>query len=334
MPEHRVVATANPLFRVDLDAARDGLDGSAWLDTYELPRARVSGTDEDAAVAALANADGLLVRVGTLSQNILERLPKLKIVALHGVGVDQVDVEAATNLGIWVSNVPGGNSQAVVEFTLGMMIAMLRRLPAGDTGLRTGAGWDASRYLGNELGGKTVGLVGYGNIGKRVATVLQAIGATVIATRRGAEQDNEAGATFVPLEMLLQSADIVSLHLPLTGDTRSLIDERALSLMKPGSYLVNMARGPIVDQTALVAALKSGHLAGAALDVFETEPPDFDSPLFQMPNVVLAPHMAGSTHEALATIACRAAGDIKLVLSGQPPEHPVNQPKRPRGGSG
>jgi D-3-phosphoglycerate dehydrogenase / 2-oxoglutarate reductase len=334
MPEHRVVATANPLFPVDLDAARVGLDGSAWLDTYELPRARVTGTDEDAVVAALVNADGMLVRVGTLSQNILERLPKLKIVALHGVGVDQVDVEAATALGIWVTNVPGGNSQAVVEFTLGMMIAMLRRLPAGDAGLRSGAGWDASRFLGNELGGKTVGLVGYGNIGKRVAAVLQAVGANVTATRRGTEKGNEVGVTFVPLDRLLQSADIVSLHLPLTGNTRSLIDERALALMKPGSYLVNMARGPIVDQSALVAALKSGHLAGAALDVFETEPPDFDSPLFLMPNVVLAPHMAGSTHEALASIARRAAADISLVLSGRPPEHPVNRPERLRNGKG
>jgi len=334
MPEHRVVATANPLFPVDLDAARTGLDGSAWLDTYELPRARVTGTDEDAVIAALVNADGLLVRVGTLSSNILERLPKLKIVALHGVGVDQVDVEAATALGIWVTNVPGGNSQAVVEFTLGMMIAMLRRLPAGDAGLRSGAGWDASRFLGNELGGKTVGLVGYGNIGKRVAAVLQAVGANVTATRRGTEQGIEDGVTLVPLETLLQSADIVSLHLPLTGNSRSLIDERALALMKPGSYLVNMARGPIVDQSALVAALKSGHLTGAALDVFETEPPDFDSPLFLMPNVVLAPHMAGSTHEALASIARRAAADISLVLSGRPPEHPVNRPERLRNGKG
>jgi D-3-phosphoglycerate dehydrogenase / 2-oxoglutarate reductase len=334
MPEHRVVATANPLFRVDLDAARVGLDGSAWLDTYELPRERVTGADEDAVVAALVNADGLLVRVGTLSQNILERLPKLRVVALHGVGVDQVDVEAATGLGIWVSNVPGGNSQAVVEFTLGMMIAMLRRLPAGDAGLRSGVGWDASRYLGYELGGKTVGLVGYGNIGKQVAAVLQALGATLIATRRGEAQGRDGGVTFVPLEMLLQTSDIVSLHLPLTGETRSLVDERAISMMKPGSYLVNMARGPIVDQHALVAALKSGHLAGAALDVFETEPPDFQSPLFLMPNVVLAPHMAGSTHEALATIARRAASDIRRVLSGLPPEHPVNRPEQHRGGSG
>jgi D-3-phosphoglycerate dehydrogenase / 2-oxoglutarate reductase len=327
MPELRVVATASDLFPVDLDAARAALEGCASLDTFELPRANVSGADEDTVVQALASTDGMLVRIGTLSGNILERLPRLKVIALHGVGVDQVDVETATQLGIWVTNVPGGNRQAVVEFTLGMMVAMLRRLPAGDAGLRAAAGWDSVRYLGYELGGKTVGLVGYGQIGRHLASVLMALGANVVATRQRTGVDEEDGVRFLPLDTLLRSADIVSLHLPLSAATRGLIDSRALALMKPGAYLVNMARGPIVEQAALVAALESGHLTGAALDVFEVEPPDYDSPLFQLPNVVLAPHMAGSTHEALASIARRAAEDIRRVLLGDQPLHAVNTPE-------
>jgi D-3-phosphoglycerate dehydrogenase / 2-oxoglutarate reductase len=326
MSDFRVVATASDLFPVDLEAAQVGLAGCARLGTFELPRASVTGADEDAVVAALASADGMLVRIGTLSSNILQRLPQLKVVALHGVGVDQVDVSAATELGIWVTNVPGGNRQAVVEFTLGMMIAMLRRLPAGDAGLRNGAGWDSVRHLGNEIGGKTVGLVGFGQIGRQMATVLQALGANVIATRRRTSMPGEDGVRFLQLHELLESSDIVSLHLPLSDETRGLINADALSRMKQGSYLVNMARGAVVSQAALVAALKSGHLAGAALDVFESEPPDVDNPLFRMPNVVLAPHMAGSTHEALETIARRAAEDIRRVLSGEQPLHGVNTP--------
>lgn len=326
MQERRVVATASEQFPVDLRAAREGLDGCASLGTFALPRARVADADEDAVVEALSGAQGMLVRIGTLSRNILERLPNLQVVALHGVGVDQVEVAAATELGIWVTNVPGGNRQAVVEFTLGMMIAMLRRLPAGDAGLRAATGWDSVRHLGNEIGGKTVGLIGYGQIGSQLATVLTALGARVIATRQQTDAAGEHGVRFVPLETLLESADIVSLHLPLTSSTRHLIDDIALARMKPGAYLVNMARGPIVNQAALVAALESGRLAGAAVDVFENEPPDFDSPLFRMPNVVLAPHMAGSTHEALETIARRAAQDIRRVLLGELPLHPVNTP--------
>lgn len=330
MHSFRVVATANQLFNIDLDAARNGLDGCALLDTFDLPRARVSGPEEDTVVAALLNADGLLIRVGTLSRNILERLPALKVIALHGVGVDQVDVQAATQLGIRVTNVPGGNSQAVVEFTLAMMIAMLRRLPAGDAGLRSSAGWDESRFLGHELAGTTVGLVGYGNIGRRLASVLKVIGADVIVTRNSREYGSVDGFKCMPLADLLSRANIVSLHLPLTEVTRSMIDGEALARMQPGSYLVNMARGAIVDQSALVSALISGHLAGAALDVFEVEPPESDSPLLGMANVVLAPHMAGSTHEALATIARRAAQDIRRVLLGHEPLHPANALTRPR----
>jgi D-3-phosphoglycerate dehydrogenase / 2-oxoglutarate reductase len=334
MPDFRVVATANPLFNVDLDAARAGLDGSAWLDTFELPRAMVSGHEEDAVVAALVNADAMLVRVGTLSRNILERLPRLRIIALHGVGVDQVDVDAATELGIWVTNVPGGNRQAVVEMTLGMMISLLRRIPAGDAGLRQGQGWDASRHLGNELGGKVIGLVGLGNVGSQVASVLKALGADVIATRSDGRSDTVDDIQCMPLDALLREADIVSLHLPLTPQTRGLIDARALALMKRGAYLVNMARGPIIDQAALVTALESNHLSGAALDVFESEPPDVDNPLFKMANTVVAPHMAGSTHEALANIARRAAEDIRRVLHGETPLHAVNMPETPRAAGG
>jgi len=324
---HHVIATSDPLYQVDVEAMRAALGEAATIEEYSLPRALRDETELEQVVAALEGADGLLVRIGTLSREIIERLPRLKVVALHGVGVDQVDVEAATEHGIYVTNVPGGNTPGVVELTIGLMIAMLRRIPAADAGLRRDRDWDSPRFLGHELGTRTVGLVGFGNIARGVARVCQAFGASVVATRRSGGAGVVDGVELLPFDEVVRRADILSVHVPLNDDTRGMIDAAVFARMKPGSYFVNVARGPIVVQRDLEAALQSGHLAGAALDVLETEPPDFSSPLFEMENVVLTPHMAGSSHEALATIARRASEDILRVLSGQPPCHAVNEPR-------
>ena len=321
-----VIATSDPLYRVDVEAMRVALGDAATVSEFSLPRARVSGAELDRVVEALEQADGLLVRIGTLSREIIERLPRLKVVALHGVGVDQVDVEAATECGVYVTNVPGGNTPGVVELTVGLMIAMLRRIPAADRGLRTNHDWDGSRFLGSEIGSRTVGLIGYGNIARGVARACQAFGATVIATRRSRQTGSEDGVEIVSFDELVRRADVLSVHVPLNDETRGMIDSSVFNRMKPGSYVVNVSRGPVVVQDDLVAALKSGHLAGAALDVLESEPPDFNSPLFTMDSVVITPHMAGSSRESLATIARRASQDILRVLKGQQPLHAVNEP--------
>lgn len=329
MTVHHIIATSDPLYRVDIDAMRQALGDAATVSEFSLPRTNLTGAELDRVVEALESADGLLVRIGTLSRQIIERLPRLKVIALHGVGVDQVDVAAATEHGVYVTNVPGGNTPGVVELAVGLMIAMLRRIPAADRRLRTDHDWDGSRFLGSEIGSRTVGLIGYGNIARGVARVCQTLGARVIATRRSNRDENDEGVEILSFDEVVEQADILSVHVPLNDETRGMIDRRVFSRMKPGSYFVNVSRGPIVDQDALVAALQSGHLAGAALDVLESEPPDFSSPLFTMDNVVITPHMAGSSHESLATIARRASEDILRVLSGDAPLHAVNEPRLP-----
>ncbi len=334
MPEFHVVATSDPLYRVDVDTMRAVFGERASVSEFSLPRVRQSGAALARVVSELEAADGMLVRIGTLSREIIERLPRLRIVALHGVGVDQVDVVAATEHGIYVTNVPGGNTPGVVELTIGLMIAMLRRIPAADAGLRTNHDWDGSRFLGSEVGSRTVGLIGFGNIARGVARVCQAFGATVIATRRLPADGSIDGVEIIGFSEVVRRADILSLHVPLNDETRGMIDSaRVFSRMKPGSYMVNVSRGPIVVQHDLIAALQSGQLAGAALDVLESEPPDFNSPLFQMPNVVVTPHMAGSSHESLATIARRASEDILRVLDGGQPLHAANTPSHLRAGT-
>ena len=327
MPAFHVITTSDPLYRVDVDAMRDALGDAATVSEFSLPRALTGGEDLDRVVEALEGADGLLVRIGTLSREITERLPRLKVVALHGVGVDQVDVAAATDHGIYVTNVPGGNTPGVVELAIGLMIGMLRRIPAADRGLRTNHDWDGSRFLGSEIGSRTVGLIGYGNIARGVARVCQTFGATVIATRRSGQPENDEGVEILEFDEVVRHADILSVHVPLNDETRGMIDESVFNRMKPGSYFMNVSRGPIVVQNDLVAALQSGHLAGAGLDVLESEPPNFSSPIFTMDNVVITPHMAGSSHESLATIARRASQDILRVLNGESPLHGVNEPR-------
>ncbi len=319
-----VVLTGNPLHPIDVAAAEAGLDGAGQVVEFDLPRQIDWPADLEAVAAALADAEGMLLRIGTLDRQLIQELPRLRVVALHGVGVDQVDVEAAVEHGIVVTNVPGGNTQAVVELTIGLMIAMLRRIVSADSIMRESRDWDGARYLGHELGSRTVGLIGFGNIARGVAKTCQALGSEVIATRRDGIGSIVDGVPIVSLDDLLANADIVSIHVPLTKATHSLLNDRALARMRPGSFVVNTARGPIIDQQALENALFTGHIAGAALDILQNEPPDWNTPLLEMPNVVLTPHMGGSTHEALATIAFRAAQDIARVLRGQTAVHQVS----------
>jgi D-3-phosphoglycerate dehydrogenase len=321
MSRFLVVATASTDYPVDVAAFRQALAGLADVAPRALPYHPMDALQEDAAMASLAGADGIFVRIGFLSARFIANLPRLRVITLHGVGVDQVNLPAAIARGIIVTNVPGANAQAVAEHTIGLMLAVLRHIPYGDTQIRGGA-WAGARVLGEELAGKTLGIIGLGNIGRRVAALGQAFGMTVIA-HSPTVSPPPPGITTMALDPLLATADIVSLHAPLNAQTEGLLSAARLSLMKPTAILINTARGALVDETALAEALSAGRLAGAGLDAFTKEPPDPASPLLGLSNVVLSPHIASSTTGALRNIARRGGEDMARVLRGEPALHRV-----------
>jgi len=217
---------------------------------------------------------------------LIEAAPKLKIIGRAGAGVDNVDVAAATRRGVLVVNVPGGSTLAVAELTMAMLLSLVRHVPRAHASMSAGK-WEKSAFMGSELNGKTLGLVGCGRIGRAVAARAQAFGMRVLASDPAKMKGPAAaGVEWAELDSLLERADVVSLHIPLNDKTRGLIGKAQFARMKPGALLVHCARGGVVDEAALLEALGSGRLAGAALDVFEKEPPAPDHPLLKLPNVV------------------------------------------------
>lgn len=298
----------------------------------------VTGLAEDALCAQLADVHALVVRSETkVTERVLDSAPHLAVVGRAGVGVDNIDVAAATKRGVYVVNAPTGNVVAAAEHTVALMLALMRNLAAADASVRRGE-WQRSKLMGRELRGKTLGLVGIGRVGGLVARRAAAFEMTVIAhdpyaTEAGA---HAIGARLVELDELLATADVVSLHAPLTEKTRGLIDAAALAKMKPTTVVVNAARGEIVDADALAEALRAGRIGGAALDVFAAEPLAADSPLRDAPRTVLTPHIAGSTHEAQTNVAVDVVRQVLDVLEGRPARDAVNAPRPPdeeRGGA-
>src|SRR5215468_960118 len=247
--------------------------------------------------AVVGEYDVLAVRSATkVTADVLEKPGRLKLIGRAGVGVDNIDVEAATRKGIVVMNTPGGNSVAVAELTIALMLDMLRQLVPAIVTTRAGR-WEKKRFAGgHELFRKTVGLVGFGSIGQLVAQRCLAFGTAVIAyDPHPIEASRRLGVQIVPLDELFRRSDIVSLHLPLMDNTRKLVGAQLLGSMRRGSYLVNCARGGIVDEAALAEALRNGTLAGAAMDVFDTEPVSADHPLLSLDNFICTPHLGAST---------------------------------------
>jgi D-3-phosphoglycerate dehydrogenase len=259
---------------------------------------------------ALRAADGVVVRSGTqLTAAELDDPGKLRVIVRAGVGVDNIDVAAATRKGVVVMNTPGGNTVSAAEHTVGMLLALVRCLPAADASLHAGK-WERGKFVGAQLAGKTLGVVGLGRIGREVARLaagldMKVLGYDPFLAPAGAAQ---LGIETVPdLDSLLPRVDFLTVHTPLTDETRDLIGARELGLMRKGARALNCARGGIINEPALADALKSGHLAGAALDVFVEEPPPADHPLLKLPNVVLTPHLGASTVEAQTSVAVEAA---------------------------
>ncbi|OBJ74204.1 2-hydroxyacid dehydrogenase [Mycobacterium sp. 1274756.6] len=266
-----------------------------------------------------------------LTESDLAAATRLRLVQKLGAGVNTVDVAAATARGVAVSNMPGANAPSVAEGTVALMLAALRRLPALDHATRTGAGWPPDPGLGDtvrDIGGSTVGLIGYGNVAQRVAAIVAAMGARVLHTSTG--DDGRPG--WRPLPDLLAASDIVSLHLPLTDATHQLLDADALARLRPGAVLVNTARGPIVDEAALIEALRSGRVAAAGLDVFDTEPVDPANPLLALPNVVLSPHVTWYTVDTMRRYLAAAIDNCRRLRDGEQLANVVNTvdiPNRP-----
>jgi D-3-phosphoglycerate dehydrogenase len=278
----------------------------------------VDGPDREKLLAAVVDADALLVRSATtVDAEVLAAGPKLKIVARAGVGLDNVDVDAATARGVLVVNAPTSNIHSAAEHALALMLSAARQVPAADATLREHT-WKRSSFSGTEIYGKTVGVVGLGRIGQLVAARLAAFGTHIVAYDPYVSQARAAqlGIELLTLDELLGRADFISVHLPKTPETAGLIGKEALAKTKPGVIIVNAARGGLIDEQALADAITSGHVRGAGLDVFSTEPCT-DSPLFELPQVVVTPHLGASTAEAQDRAGTDVAASVKLALAGE-----------------
>ena len=292
--------------------ARDLLAGE--FDVIEHPTEQARS--EDDMITILAEADGAVTLLSDpITRRVLESNPNLRVVANFAVGYNNIDVAAARDLGVIITNTPGVLTEATADLTMALLLAVTRRLIEGDAEVR-GTGrceWDPLKLLGSSLQGKTLGIIGHGRIGSAVGKRARAFGMNVIGLSRQSE---------ISLDELLAASDIVSLHTPLSEETRHIIDRGALAKMKRGSYLVNTSRGALVDEEALCDALESGHLRGAALDVYEHEP-EVNPRLLKLPNVVVVPHIGSATDEARDGMARIAATEVKRVLSGLAPLHRV-----------
>lgn len=269
--------------------------------------------------------DALLVRSATkVTEDVMDRMPKLKIIGRAGVGVDNIDVAAATRRGIIVVNAPDGNTIATAEHTFALMLAMVRKLCLANASMRRGE-WNRSAFMGNELYGKTLGIIGFGRIGQEVAKRARAFEMNVLAYSRSLtpERAAQVGAKASSLEEILATADIITVHTPVTPETKGLLGEENLKKTKPGVMIINAARGGIVDEEALKRLLDSGHLAAAALDVYTQEPPA-DFQLMQMEQVTATPHIAASTKEAQLKVARLVAEEVLVFAQGQPVKNKVN----------
>ncbi len=285
--------------------------------------------------AALTRSDAVMAMVvDTITPAMLDAAPRLRIVANMAAGYDNIDPDAAADRGVWVTNTPGVLAETTAEFTFALILAAARRVVEADRDTRAGGWrtWSPTAFLGRDLFGATLGIIGLGEIGEAVARRARGFHMRLLYTSRTRKPALEAdlGLAYRPLQALLAEADIVTIHTPLTPATRGLIGPAALAAMKPGAILVNTARGPIVDQDALVEALRSGHLAAAALDVTSPEPLPPDHPLYAFPNVIITPHIASASLATRSRMAAIAAANILAVLAGSEPPNPVNRPAHPR----
>jgi phosphoglycerate dehydrogenase-like enzyme len=273
--------------------------------------------------ALLPGCDGYIAGLDYIDRAAIDRDDQLKVIARYGIGVDRIDLAAAAEKSIVVTNTPFANAVSVAELTIGMILSLARSIPALTADTRKG-GW--SRIAGITLEGKTVGLVGLGSVGKQVALRLRAFDCTLLAYDPAADADFAAAnrIELVALEDVISQADFLSLHCSLLPVTRGMVNASFLAQVKPGAYLINTARGELIDEAALIEALQNGHLRGAALDAFAQEPPGKDNPLLALPQVIATPHSGAHTDGAMNAMGWGALHDCLAVLRGEEPEYLVN----------
>jgi D-3-phosphoglycerate dehydrogenase len=304
--------------------AREGIDALAA--EHEVDE-RV-GLSRDELAGILPDYDALIVRSQVqVDADLIAAGTRLVVIGRAGVGVDNVDLDAATRAGITVVNAPTGNTIAAAEHTLALLYGLARRIAPADASVRRGE-WQRAAFTGLELRGRTLGIVGLGKIGQSIAVRARAMEMVVIGVDPyvTAEQAANHGVELVTMDRLLAEADVVTVHVPLTRATRGLIGRDAIARLKPGAIVLNVARGGIVDEAAVAEALASGHLGGAGIDVFEDEPPPTDSPLLTAPNTLLTPHLGASTAEAQVLVAEEVAAQVLDVLDGRSARYAVNAP--------
>lgn len=287
---------------------------------------RAVGLSPEELYRILPEFDGMVVRSAVqVNREMIGRMSRMRLIGRAGAGVDNIDVEAATEMGIVVMNTPGGNTVSATEHTIAMLLSMLRKIPAANASLRSGA-WDRKSFVGTELLGKRVGVLGLGRIGKEVARRLQSFDTVVVGYDPvlSAPAVEELGIQPAGFDDLIASSDIILVHIPLLAETRGLIGAAEFSRMKRGVFIVNTARGELIDEAALLEALNSGQVGGAALDVFAGEPPKFPNPLIDHPNVVATPHVAASTEEAQGRVAIDIAAQMADFFEGKGARGVVN----------
>lgn len=310
MPDfHVLVPDAVHASAVELLDAAPGI-------TYHAP----GGMKRDELIDAIRAAHGLIIRSASkVDADVIAAADNLKVIARAGVGVDNVDIPAATARGIAVMNTPDGNTISTAEHTFALMLALARHIPQAHMKLTQGV-WDKKSFMGVELRGKTLGVVGFGRIGRAVARRALAFDMTILAFDPYIPADVAAdmGVALVSLDTLFERSDFISLHTLLTDETREMINAETIAKMKPGVRIIDAARGALINEADLAAAIKSGHVAGAALDVFVNEPVEADNPLINLPGVVHTPHLAASTDDAQITVAVDAAQQvIDALLKGE-----------------
>jgi len=300
------------------------------LERSEVTVRKVPDGKDDLFYAECGDAQAVVPGLNPITRAMMEQAPQLLIIAAHGVGYNNVEISAADEMGILVTNVPGANSDAVAEFTFGLMLTLIRFFPQVWEEMKKG-GWRRPDLWGSELREKTLGIIGLGQIGSRVSKLGNAFGMKVLAFDPYISEKNfrDAGALPAERDEVISQADFLTLHTPLTAETRKMIAGRELSLMKPKAFLINTSRGGVVNEEALLAALDGGGISGAAIDVFEQEPPA-GSVLVRHPRVLTAPHVAGLTNEARYRLGLGTSERILCAFRGETPPNVVNNPVNPR----
>jgi len=321
-----LVATASETTPVDEETITSELRHRGKLRV--VPWLGWNEAESDTLSQQMIDADAMIVRTGTVNAHLMDMCENLEVIALHGAGVDQVDVAAASEREIIVTNVPGANARAVAEMTLGLALDLMRRITEGHEALSSGS-WEDGLHTGKEMHSLKWGILGMGQIGANVAQLLDTFGTEIIYNDPDPKDeilnklpDNVCSAS---KRELLNNSDVISVHVPLTEETTHLLDEQAISMMKDDAYLINVARGEVVDAKAAAAAAHAGKLGGVALDVFANEPaPAEDIEPLVGKRVILTPHLAGSTEESLREIAAKATRDIVRIWRGKEPKRRVN----------